>query len=476
MRIAIYTRVSTQEQALNGHSIDEQEERTKKYCDAMNWQVYKVYRDGGFSGGNTDRPALQAMIKDIEKGRIDKVLVYKLDRLSRSQLDTLYLIEKVFLVNNTDFVSMSENFDTSTPFGRAMIGILAVFAQLEREQIKERMMIGKEARAKEGKFHGSATVPIGYDYINGELVVNEFEKMQINKAYEMYASGMGIQKICDYLNNAGLTHKHGKWWALTLRNILGKKTYLGYSFYGGKWYKGTHEPIVEKELFDRVAELKEQKHTEYLEHNRRDGMATSYLGGFIYCANCGAKYVKDSHQCQKKGVPYKKHVYKCHSRAQKSKNAVIDPNCRNKIWNMDELNNLIFDEIKKLALDPDYINELTGDSIEDNSQPIKAEIEKLENQISKVMDLYTVGNMPIEVLQDKIHELNDRKIKLEHELESEQTRIKEKMSHDVAMRHIQSFSDILATGDLASIRAVVGALIDKIVVDNDDVTIYWNFT
>ena len=150
MNVALLARVSTQEQAINGHSIGEQIERMHKYCDAMGWTVYKEYTDAGYSGANTDRPALQRMIRDIKAGKINKVLVYKLDRLSRSQKDTLYLIEDVFLANNTDFVSMSENFDTSTPFGRAMIGILAVFAQLEREQIKERMQMGKEARAKEG--------------------------------------------------------------------------------------------------------------------------------------------------------------------------------------------------------------------------------------------------------------------------------------------------------------------------------------
>ena len=178
MIVGIYVRVSTPEQAVNGHSIDEQIERTQKYCDAMNWTVYKVYTDAGFTGSNTARPAMQNLIKDVRDGKINKVLVYKLDRLSRSQKDTLMLIEDIFLANNVDFVSMSENFDTATPFGRAMIGILAVFAQLEREQIKERMAMGKIARAKQGKFHGSAKIPIGYDYIDGELVTNEYEKIQ----------------------------------------------------------------------------------------------------------------------------------------------------------------------------------------------------------------------------------------------------------------------------------------------------------
>ena len=126
--IAIYVRVSTQEQAQNGYSVEEQTERLKKYSEAIGRNDFKIYTDGGFSGGNTDRPALQELINDIKSHLIDKVIVYKLDRLSRSQLDTLYLIEKVFLANDCDFVSISENFDTSTPFGKAMIGILAVFA------------------------------------------------------------------------------------------------------------------------------------------------------------------------------------------------------------------------------------------------------------------------------------------------------------------------------------------------------------
>ena len=120
----MYVRVSSKEQ-VDGYSIGEQIERLEKYADAMEWDIVKTFVDPGYSGGNTDRPGLKEMIKEVEKGGIDKVVVYKLDRLSRSQLDTLYLIEKVFLANNTDFESMSEKFDTSTPFGRAMIGILA---------------------------------------------------------------------------------------------------------------------------------------------------------------------------------------------------------------------------------------------------------------------------------------------------------------------------------------------------------------
>ena len=292
MRIALLARVSTQEQAINGHSIGEQVERMHDYCKAMKWDVYKEYIDAGYSGANTDRPALQMMLRDIRLGKIDKVLVYKLDRLSRSQKDTLELIEDEFLANNVDFVSMSENFDTSTPFGRAMIGILAVFAQLEREQIKERMAMGKLARAKKGKYGGSCQVPIGYDYINGDLVTNEFEKMQVIQIFEWYAAGIAPYTIEKMLNESGQTTKYGKWHNQVIRTLLTKKTYLGYTKYHDEWYKGDHEAFISQELFDKVQDIMKRKHEEHQKYNRRLGKANTYLGGYLYSAKCEAKYHK----------------------------------------------------------------------------------------------------------------------------------------------------------------------------------------
>lgn len=123
-RAALYIRVSTQEQAQEGYSIGEQRERLIAYCKAHDWAISEIYVDGGYSGGNLNRPVMQKLMSETKK--FDVVLVYKLDRLSRSQRDTLYLIEEIFLPNTVDFVSMQESFDTSSPFGKAMIGLLAV--------------------------------------------------------------------------------------------------------------------------------------------------------------------------------------------------------------------------------------------------------------------------------------------------------------------------------------------------------------
>ena len=131
--VAIYTRVYLWTRLERDTRSTNKKERLTKYADAHDWTISEIYCDPGFSGGSLDRPFIKKLIEDAQNKKFDKVLVYKLDRLSRSQKDTLYLIEDVFLKNNVDFVSMTENFDTATPFGKAMIGILSVFAQLERE-------------------------------------------------------------------------------------------------------------------------------------------------------------------------------------------------------------------------------------------------------------------------------------------------------------------------------------------------------
>ena len=231
--VALYVRVSSREQADEGYSIGEQTERLQKYAEAMGWDVAKVYVDPGYSGGNIDRPGLKELIKDVEAGKVNMVVVYKLDRLSRSQFDTLYLIEKVFLPNNTDFISMTENFSTNSSLGRAMIGFLAVFAQLEKDKINERTVMGKEARAKEGKWGGGSSVAVGYDYdpISQELIVNDYEKMQILELVDLFLKGTPIRTISTILNDKGYTRSGRSgvittWDAKRVKYVLQSKIYL----------------------------------------------------------------------------------------------------------------------------------------------------------------------------------------------------------------------------------------------------------
>lgn len=464
--IAIYARVSTQEQAQNGHSIDEQIERMEKYCDAMDWR-FKKYVDAGHSGASTDRPALQQMIYDIKQRSIERVLVYKLDRLSRSQKDTLMLIEDVFLKNGCDFVSISENFDTSSPLGRAMIGILAVFAQLEREQIKERMHMGKEARAKQGKF-GSGIIPIGYDYKDGKLIPNEFEKTQVIKIFEDYVAGLTPYQIAKRLNDAGFSHKYGKWSHITIRKILKNRTYTGMISFGGEWFDGEHAPIIPPDLFAVVQKRIERTNIAYKEKHQREGRIGSYLAGFIYCKKCGAKYIKQS--CRGKGHTYI--YYMCNSRSKRNKEHIKDPNCKNKSWRMETLDQMILDEIRKLTFESPRKESARTD---DRPALIVSQIAKIDAKIAKIIDLYTLDSVPLDALQAKMDDLNEQKTKLLKELDTIEQE-KKRLTLKEACSKAETLDDVLATGNLKAIHQYIGDLIDRIEIDGENVLIHWAFT
>lgn len=484
MLVALYPRVSTQEQAKEGYSIGEQIERLTKYCEAMGWTVYKIYTDPGYSGGDTNRPGLQDMIKDVKAGKIDKVVVYKLDRLSRSQKDTLYLIEDVFLKHDTDFVSMTENFDTSTSFGRAMIGILAVFAQLEREKIKERMGMGKEARAKEGKWGGGSSVPIGYTYNDADdtLYVNEYEAMQVRELFELVLKGVPYRTICTIFHQKGYTYigrsNHTREWdTKRVKYVLTNKLYLGYIRYHDQWYKGEHEPIIDEDTFNKVQALYKQRLEDNAIHIKKRQGQTSYLGGLLYCKHCGGRY------CRQVGKKWKNNTppmyYSCYSRNKSVSAMIKDPNCKNKNWKMEALDNIVFDEIKKLALDPDYINLLKTEKrnrtdATDKIAILQKEIEKIDEQISRFMDLYGIGKFTIDQVSGKVDPLNEQKNGLLNELESLNADTGT-LSTDETIKLVTSFGDILNRGNLDEIRLVIESLIYYIELDNEDVYIHWKF-
>lgn len=480
IKVALYPRVSSQEQ-VDGYSIGEQIERLTKYCEAMEWEIYKIYTDPGYSGGTTDRPGLQNMLEDVRAGKVDKVVVYKLDRLSRSQKDTMLLIEDEFLAHGVDFVSMSENFDTATPFGRAMIGILAVFAQLERENIKERTMIGKEARAKEGKWHGGSTEPIGYDYdpATDELNINDFEAMQIRELYELFLKGTPLRTIEKLFKTKGYTHKHGSTWdPKTMRRVMRNKTNIGYIKYRDEWYKGEHDPIIDEDTYNKAVKLLDDRAEQYKLTGVKPGAQTTYLGGLLYCKCCGGKFAKQENSRRREGKPLV-YWYMCYSRSKKVKKMIKDPNCKNKNWKMVELDNIVLDEIKKLAMDPEYLHDIRRDKAKKSDEPnkidiLKEEIKKLDDQISRFMDLYGIGKFTIDQVSGKIDPLNDQKKILEKELESLNAEL-DVMSEEEVAEILSTFKEVIERSDYEEIRLIIDSLISYIEIENEDIYIHWKF-
>lgn len=478
-RVAIYVRVSTQEQAKEGYSVGEQTDRLRKFCEAHGWIIVKVYVDAGHSGANTDRPALQEMIEDMKAGKLDKVLVYKLDRLSRSQKDTLELIEDVFLPNNCDFESMTEKLDTSTPQGRLFLGILAAFAQLEREMIKERMSMGRYARIKEGKWQGGARVPFGYDYEPAldKLVVNEYESMIVKMMFDEFISGKPIYAIEQSMIENGYTFNSGKVDRRNLRYILRNKTYCGYQKHKNEWIPALHDPIITEEEYEKAQVILDANKERFDHSGYRDGIKvySTNLGGLLFCGKCGARFTKSKTGSKQYGFHWN---YCCYSRHKKAKAMVKDPNCKNKFYRIDDLDQIIFGEIKKLAIDPEYIKQIKKEHEKlDDVQKIHAIEEKIKSinaQISRFMDLYGLGKYSIDELDEKTSPLQEQRRKLKHEIEKLQTDSK-RITEPEVMCLVASFEEALNHGDLEDRRTIIKQLIDKIVINDDDIIIHWNF-
>lgn len=482
--VGIYIRVSTTEQ-VEGYSLGEQEARLRSYCDAKGWAIYKPYVDGGFSGGNIERPALSNLIRDAVSHKIDTVLVYKLDRLSRSQKDTLFLIEDVFLKNKVDFVSMSENFDTSTPFGKAMIGILSVFAQLEREQIKERMQLGKVARAKDGYFHGGGFIPIGYNYIDGELVINDYEAMQVREVYDLFLKGYPISRIRKSLEDKGYTTKYGNWYSdSSIRSCLTTPIYYGKVTYNGIQYDGKHAPIVDKELYDKVQNR--FKELDVHNPNKKGSRKTPFkptqlLSGLIFCGNCGARYYTHHINARaNSSVEGGFNYYSCYSRMKCNKRMITDPNCKNKNWNVKLADTLVIDEILKLQFDEDYINKLIGNNrVDDTNEKIKVletRLSSVKNQIDKVMDLYQLDSIPFDTVASRLNTLNTERTAIEYEIVDLKEKTKDtNINVNETKKLLKNAKSIIDGDDMDKKRMLIHSLIDRIEFYDDTIKIYWSF-
>ena len=331
---ACYVRVSTENQKEN-YSIEEQKSRLRAFCEAKDIVIGKMYVDGGYSGGNLRRPALQELLRRLPE--YDLVIVYKLDRLSRSQKDTLMLIEDYFLARKVDFISVCENFDTSTPLGRAMIGMLSVFAQLEKEQITERFTMGRIARAKNGYYHGGPTAPVGYDYVDGRLIVNEKKARQVRELFERFCRGASIHDC--WLHMQARYGASGGWSSETqIRHVLVNEVYLGKVKFQGESYPGLHPPVIPEELFSRAQALLQERKSN-LSAGSRPFAPRTLLSGLLICGQCGARFHGEHGW------------YVCGSRRKRRREPADAPACGNRKWRIPELDALVIDTLCQLRFE-----------------------------------------------------------------------------------------------------------------------------
>lgn len=474
-KVALYVRVSTTSQMEEGYSIEEQKAKLESYCDIKDWHIYKVYTDGGFSGSTTERPALEQLIKDAQSKLFDTVLVYKLDRLSRSQKDTLYLIEDIFLKNNIEFVSLLENFDTSTPFGRAVIGLLSVFAQLEREQIKERMQLGKLGRAKAGKSMMWAKTSYGYNYDKetGSMTVNEYEALAVKEIFTSYLAGMSITKLRDKINEE--YPKQPAWSYRTIRGILANPVYCGLNQYKGQTFQGTHKAIISLDDFEQTQrELAKRQQTAKELSNPRPFQAKYMLSGLAQCGYCHAPLKVILGQKRKDGTRFKR--YECYQRhPRKTKGVTVyndNKKCDSGYYDMELLEHYVLTRISQLQNDPEKIQELFSDDTSPavDRQAIQKQIDSLTLKLSKLNDLYLDDRITLDELRSKSSDFIKQRTALEEEIKKAST---DKQAGQ--RKKIEKLLDASSVFDMSydNQKVIVRELIDKVQVTSNKIVIRW---
>ena len=448
IKAGLYARVSTDIQ-LEGYSIDAQKEFLLNYAKAKEFTEYEYYVDGGFSGKDLERPAILKLIRDVKAHKIDCVIVFKLDRISRSQKDTLYLIEEVFNKYNVGFVSMRENFDTTTPFGKAMVGILSIFAQLERETILERTKIGIQKRAENGYWKGGGRDPFPYTYDKntGTLIPVPEQVELLHKMINLYLNGYSFVKIGSIV---GMDE------SMVEKRILSRRT-LGVVPYKDQEFEGRHEAVITEELHNKIMEtnkLRSKARTEihYL------------LSGKIFCGHCGAKY-----RYQKWG---KRLICYCYSQQKSKPKFIKDPNCKNKRWDSFEIEDVVLENLFSMALDEDMFRERYEITQVDVINEYEKRLAKIKLQINNLINFISDGVAVLDA-KKKIEELEqERKSILEIIDKLKNNEEHNKGSLEI-LRNLQTTWNKMTFEEK---RMIIMHIVNKVVVTDNDIEIFYKIS
>lgn len=417
------------------------------YAKSKDYTEFEYYIDGGYSGKDLNRPAIKKLIEDCKNHKIDAVFVFKLDRISRSQRDTLYLIEEVFNKYDVSFISMRENFDTSSPFGKAMIGVLSVFAQLERETILERTRIGLKKRAESGLWRGGGKIPFPYRYDRntGTLVPIPEQVELLHKMISLYISGKSFNAIGKIV---GMDESMVETRILSITNT-GKVPYKDEIF------DGQHEAVVSDELYEEILRVNKVRSREPYERHY-------LLSGKVYCGYCGAKY-----RYQKWG---KRLIMYCYSQQKSKPKYIKDPNCKNKRWDTFEVEDAVLEELFKMSLDIDLFKKTFNIATVNVKNELKARLEEIKKQINNLLNFIASG-IAVEETNKKITELEKEKKMIEEKLISSDQKEKD---NKVSLNMITSLKTTWFDMDFDEQRRIIEHLIDKVVVKDNEISIYYN--
>ncbi|MEC2074005.1 recombinase family protein [Alkalihalophilus marmarensis] len=478
-RAAIYIRVSTEEQKL-GHSLEAQESMLKEFAEKKGYEIFDVYSDGGYSGKNFDRPEIQRLFNDLTKDKIDVILVWKVDRLSRNNTDVVSLIDNELTPRNKKLLITSIDMDSSSPTGHMFISLLSTFARYERATIIDRVNAGMQKRAEKGYWNGGSI--LGYDSVDKRLIINEQESAVVREIFKLRADGKGYKFIANTLNNRGIKTKKGKSFSIpAIKLIVNNHIYIGKMVWkkhqewstkrrAGKAepiiVDGVHEAIIEQELWTKVQEINEFQKKSFTSNRNFNG--NFFLTGLLKCPKCGAGTVMS--KSKKKNSDDYHLYYMCQAYHNKGKSV-----CGTNLIKKEEVEQKVLNEISFLVNNDDIFKELISELNSDNDKVNEIFIADLKNfnrQLKKAYDKrskldndYFEGNIESSTYNRLMSDLQKEIEKLERNIrksESEITRNESSIDKDEIIYTLKNFNKFFAIVSDEERKLLVRSLIKEI--------------
>lgn len=476
LKVAIYCRVSTTEQAEEGYSIGEQERLLIEYCEKQDYEVFKTYADKGISGKDIKhRPAMQEMLEDATKKKFNMVISWKINRISRKLADAIKIVD-ILEQHGITYRSYSEPFETHTPAGKMQFQMMALIGEFERSTIAQNVKMGMCAKARSGEWCGGVP-PLGYKWVlmegtehsarkKSRLAIDETEAETVRLIYELYASGKGYKAIVNQINKEGYKTKLGNQFSVAqIRTILTNPVYIGKVRYNVRrdWNEkrrhninpepivvdGIHDPIIEQELWERVQNMMSQKSGK--PSRIYDGEYP--LTGILRCPECGAGMViSRTTNKLKDGTKKRITYYACG--AWKNKGTAV---CHSNMIRVEKANAVVFRELEKL-FNNEYFLKSVLKKVNDNSQKTKRtaskdlkfcekELKACESRKDSLFRAYENDLITSEEFTERKELLNteERRIRI-RKTEAENILTQEhrnEISYDVIKDILQSFSQVL---------------------------------
>jgi site-specific DNA recombinase len=478
VRIATYTRISTDE-AHQPYSLEAQATRLTAYVESQEgWRITRRFSDQA-SGASLERPGLERALKEAAAKRFDLLLVYRVDRLSRSVRGLAHVLEQLDQAEVL-FRSATEPFDTSSSAGRMMVQMLGVFAEFERATIVERVIAGMERKAARGEWNGGS-VPFGYrlDAERRYLEPEPAEAAVVEEVFARYVERLhGTQAIGRWLSQRGYRTKQGKPFnPQAVLTILRNRAYLGEISFRGTHHPAPHAPLIEQGLFEQAqAILKERGDDHSL---RRSNQSDYLLTGLVKCVRCGKRYLGAA--ANGNGGRYR--YYVCFSR-QRYGSATCDAE-RLPAY---ELEQAILSQLGDLLAREDDVREAISAAFAElnNQQPkrdaelarLDAEVRKVDEALDRYFRAFENGSMPEKACAPRIADLTKRLSELQarrEELAADANDTPEPLSDDDLHALQAHVAEEIADGDPSARKALLQALVDEIRVQSRD-EIYPFFT